>query len=83
MQVIAAQLNSAKEKVLSVSGLRFERGSRLILDDIDWQVRKGEHWVILGPNGCGKTSLINLLTGYDMATAGDIRVGRAQFGETD
>ncbi len=69
--------------VLSVEGLRFERGSRLILNDINWQVRAGEHWVILGPNGCGKTSLINLLTGYDMATAGDIHVGDATFGEAD
>ncbi len=69
--------------VLSVEGLRFERGSRLILDDINWQVRAGEHWVILGPNGCGKTSLINLLTGYDMATAGEIDVGDARFGEAD
>ena len=71
------------QPVLSVDGVRFERGSRLILDDINWQVRAGEHWVILGPNGCGKTSLINLLTGYDMATAGDIRVGDAQFGAAD
>ncbi|MCE9519009.1 MAG: ATP-binding cassette domain-containing protein [Verrucomicrobia bacterium] len=69
--------------VLSVESLRFERGSRHILDNINWQVRAGEHWVILGPNGCGKTSLINLLTGYDMATAGDIRVGDATFGEAD
>ncbi len=69
--------------VLSVTGVRYERGTRMILDDINWQVRKGEHWVILGPNGCGKTSLINLLTGYDMATAGEIDVGYARFGEAD
>ncbi len=69
--------------VLSVESLRFERGSRLILDDINWQVRAGEHWVILGPNGCGKTSLINLITGYDMATSGEIDVGDARFGEAD
>lgn len=69
--------------VLSVSGLRHERGSRVILDDINWKVKAGEHWVILGPNGCGKTSLINLLTGYDMATAGEIDVGDARFGEAD
>lgn len=68
---------------LAVEGLRFERGSRIILDDIHWRVDAGEHWVILGPNGCGKTSLINLITGYDMATAGDIRVGRSRFGSAD
>ncbi len=71
------------QPVLSVAGVRFERGSRRILDDIHWLVVAGEHWVILGPNGCGKTSLINLVTGYDMATAGDIRVGHATYGEAD
>lgn len=71
------------QPVLSVEGIRFERGSRLILDGIDWRVGTGEHWVILGPNGCGKTSLINLLTGYDMATAGEIAVGSARFGAAD
>lgn len=71
------------EPVLSVEGVIFERGSRRILHDVNWRVNPGEHWVILGPNGCGKTTLINLLTGYDMATAGNIRVGDATFGEAD
>lgn len=68
---------------LSVRQLRFERNDRLILDDVDWTVAAGEHWVILGPNGCGKTSLINCLTGYEMSTAGEITVDGAEFGRTD
>ena len=52
---------------LSVSHLRYVRGDRVILDGIDWEVGAGEHWVILGPNGCGKTSLINCVTGYEMS----------------
>jgi iron complex transport system ATP-binding protein len=68
---------------LSVRQLRFERSDRLILDGVDWTVGAGEHWVILGPNGCGKTSLINCLTGYEMSTAGDITVDGAEYGRTD
>jgi iron complex transport system ATP-binding protein len=68
---------------LSVAGLRFQRGDKTILDDITWEVRNGQHWVILGPNGCGKTSLIKLITGYEMATAGEIIVGDAQYGSSD
>ncbi len=68
---------------LSVSGLHFRRGDRVILQDITWQVMNGQHWVILGPNGCGKTSLIKLITGYEMATTGDIAVGDAHFGSSD
>ena len=80
---IMTQYESLANQVLSVKKLRYERGTRLILDDVNWKVGAGEHWVILGPNGCGKTSLINLLTGYDMATAGEIRVGDAEFGAAD
>ena len=69
--------------VLQITGLRYERGDRKILKGVDWHVRAGEHWVILGPNGCGKTSLINCLTGYEMSTAGDIIVDGAEYGRTD
>ena len=68
---------------LTVAGLRFQRGDKTILDDITWTVQNGQHWVILGPNGCGKTSLIKLITGYEMATAGEITVGDAQYGSSD
>lgn len=55
----------------------------MILDGVDWRVEPGEHWVILGPNGCGKTSLINCLTGYEMATAGEITMDGSEYGRTD
>lgn len=71
------------DSVLSLKGLRYVRGDRTILNGIDWTVRAGEHWVILGPNGCGKTSLINCLTGYEMATAGNIGVDGAAYGQSD
>lgn len=35
----------------------------LIFKDVDWEIQKGEHWQIRGPNGCGKTTLLNLIFG--------------------
>ena len=81
--VMSAISSTNKKDTLLVSDLRLERGDRAILGGISWQVKAGEHWVILGPNGCGKTSLINCLTGYEMATAGDITVDGAQYGQSD
>ncbi|WP_127124480.1 ATP-binding cassette domain-containing protein [Pseudoflavitalea rhizosphaerae] len=34
-----------------------------ILKNINWEVRKGEHWSVAGPNGAGKSTLLSLLTG--------------------
>jgi iron complex transport system ATP-binding protein len=43
----------------------------------------GEHWVILGANGSGKTSLLSALTGYVSPTSGVIRVLGDTFGASD
>jgi molybdate transport system ATP-binding protein len=34
-----------------------------VLDGIDWTVRRGENWALLGPNGSGKTTLLSLILG--------------------
>lgn len=45
------------------------------LDDVNFEIEKGEFCVVLGPSGAGKTTLLNLLGGMDRATRGTIRVG--------
>jgi len=37
-------------------------GDKTILNHINWQVNKGERWVISGPNGAGKSTLLSLIT---------------------
>lgn len=69
--------------VLEVQGLGIERGNAQIIRDISWRVNKGEHWVILGRNGCGKTSLLRALLGYLSPTRGEIQVLGRTYGETD
>ena len=66
-----------------MAGLRIERGGTVILRDVDWRVQRGEHWVILGANGSGKTSLLSALTGYLMPTSGEISVLGETYGESD
>lgn len=72
----------APHPTLRVQGIEFRRG-RGILKGIDWTVEQGQHWCMLGPNGCGKTSLINIITGYDSATDGTIEIDGAKFGDND
>ena len=48
------------------------------LDDVSFDIEKGEFCVVLGPSGAGKTTLLNLLGGMDKATGGTIVVGGKQ-----
>ena len=50
---------------------------------ISWKVAPGEHWVILGANGSGKTSLLSALTGYLTPTSGRIELLSKTYGAAD
>jgi len=38
-------------------------GDTIIFKDLDWIIERGQHWQVTGPNGSGKTCLLNLITG--------------------
>ncbi len=66
-----------------MENLRIVRDGTVILRDVNWRVQRGEHWVILGANGSGKTSLLSALTGYLMPTDGNISLLGEIYGESD
>lgn len=72
-----------QEPILRISDLRIQRGNTLILDGIFWEVRRGEHWTILGANGSGKTSLLSALTGYFTPSGGSIELLGQRYGRAD
>ncbi len=49
-------------------------GSNCAVDDISFEVKKGEIVGLLGPNGAGKSTTMNILTGYLSATSGSVSV---------
>ena len=69
--------------VLRIENLTITRDGTTILSALDWAVHPGEHWVILGANGSGKTSLLSALTGYLTPSSGSISLLGQTFGETD
>lgn len=69
--------------ILEVSQLRVARGSTPILRGVDWRVAHGEHWVVLGANGSGKTSLLKALTGYLSPTGGELSLLGRRYGACD
>lgn len=73
---------SSLEIILSVSDLTIER-DKAILDQVNWTVERGQNWVILGPNGSGKTSLLKSLVGYFPPTQGKITVLGKTYGRNN
>ncbi len=64
--------------VLQTSNVSIVREGRHILDSVSISVSPTDRWVILGPNGCGKTTLLRVLSLYLHPSSGDIFVqGRA------
>lgn len=59
------------------------RGNRVILDQVNWTVRSGERWAVLGANGSGKTTLIRIAALYDHPSEGSLRVLGQTLGRCD
>jgi ABC-2 type transport system ATP-binding protein len=60
--------------VLLASRLTRRFGDRLAVDNVSFEVRRGEVFGLLGPNGAGKTTILRMLGGLIMPTAGHVEV---------
>ena len=69
--------------LLRLAGVSFVRDGRTILDRIDWRVAPGDRWVVLGPNGSGKTSLCRIASLHLHPSRGTVDVLGERFGRTD
>jgi phospholipid/cholesterol/gamma-HCH transport system ATP-binding protein len=68
------QPSIASSTAISVSGLRMGYGSRVLLENASFDVKRGEIFVILGGSGCGKSSLMKNMIGLYRPMAGDILI---------
>ncbi len=69
--------------VLSMDQIHFIRDDRHILAGVHFNIRAGEHWVVLGRNGSGKTTLLELMNGYQFPSRGTVRVLGHTYGQCD
>ena len=70
-----AEAAESGNDVLEADGLAKSFGERRLFSDISFMVKKKDHVIIMGPNGCGKSTLIKILGGFAEADSGVIEYG--------
>ena len=58
--------------VVSVTGVQVRFGVRVLLEDVSFNIERGERWGVIGRNGSGKTTLLNLLLGRTLPDQGAV-----------
>ncbi|CAB4741716.1 MAG: ATP-binding cassette domain-containing protein [Actinobacteria bacterium] len=76
-------MSRERDPVVELRGVvRVEEGNE-ILRGVDWTVREGERWVVLGRNGCGKTTLMRIVSLYLHPSKGEVCVLGNVLGRSD
>jgi molybdate transport system ATP-binding protein len=61
------------QQIVDMKNVHIQYGPTVILDRVNWQIKPGEHWALLGANGAGKSTLLSLINGDNpQAYANDI-----------
>lgn len=68
---------------MDVKNLHKIYGDKVVLNRVNFDVKKGEFLSVLGPSGCGKTTLLKLLIGIEKQTSGSIYLCDKDISELD
>lgn len=66
--------------IIKAQGLKKSYGKKVVLDDVSFEIEEGSIVGLLGPNGCGKTTLIKILTGLIKDHTGMIKIANEEPG---
>ena len=61
--------------MIEVQNLNFGfGGGDFLFENFTFTIKRGEAWTVIGPTGCGKTTLLYLIAGLNKPTGGEIRI---------
>ncbi len=71
------------EIALKLSQVEFRRQRRVILADVNLEIHRGEKWVLFGPNGIGKSSLVQMMSTRGFPSSGTVDILGNRLGKVD
>jgi len=67
--------------IIKAENLACQSGRKFLIHQINWEVQKGDHWILFGMNGCGKTTLLSIIAGFKGYTKGKLQVFGQEYNE--
>ena len=74
---------SEENIALKLEGVEFRRRRRVILTDVNLEIKRGEKWVLFGPNGIGKSSLVQMMSTRGFPSCGTVDILGNRLGKVD
>ncbi|MBM3973482.1 MAG: ABC-F family ATP-binding cassette domain-containing protein [Planctomycetes bacterium] len=68
------------DDVVKIQGVRKAYGARAIYQSLDFEIKRGERWCVMGQNGSGKTTLLKMIAGHLQADGGMMKLGSVKMG---
>src|ERR1700732_2587441 len=75
--------NKMSEHVVKLSHVSMRIQKNRALTDVSFEVKGGERWAVVGPNGSGKTTILRIINGYLRPSKGEVIVLQGKFGEAN
>lgn len=72
-------------EVITIDNVSFHypANDKLVLRNVSFEIKRGQHVAIVGENGAGKSTLIKIITGLYAPTSGNVLLGGARLGDID
>ena len=70
---------SVDEAILTVRDLTMAFGDRVVMEGLDFTIRRGEIYVVMGGSGCGKSTLLRHMLGLQEPASGEVLYGTESF----
>src|SRR3954469_9085795 len=70
---------AATDSIISLRRIAKSFGPVRAVDDISFEIHRGEFFSLLGPSGCGKTTLLRMLAGFEQPSEGELLIDGQQM----